>query len=139
MYNAIDLAKYIVTECYSKENPISNLQLQKILYFVQRDFLLRDDIAFLESIEAWQFGPVVPVVYYHFCGYGAMPITDKYSVNISEEDKTYIDKIVDEKSAMNPWDLVAETHKPNGAWEKVYDNGAGNHNVISIELIKEAG
>ncbi|PHU39764.1 hypothetical protein CSX00_09375 [Pseudobutyrivibrio ruminis] len=139
MYNAIDLAKYIVTECYSKENPISNLQLQKILYFVQRDFLLRDDIAFLESIEAWQFGPVVPVVYYHFCGYGAMPITDKYSVNISEEDKTYIDKIVDEKSTMNPWDLVAETHKPNGAWEKVYDNGAGNHNVISIELIKEAG
>ena len=139
MYNAIDLAKYIVTKCYDNDNPISNLQLQKILFFVQKDFLLRDDIAFLETIEAWQFGPVVPVVYYHFCGYGAMPITDKYSVNISEEDKIYIDKIIDEKSAMNPWDLVAETHKPNGAWEKVYDNGAGNHKVISVELIKEAG
>ena len=28
-----------------------------------------------DNIEAWQFGPVVPNVYDHYCGYGAMPIS----------------------------------------------------------------
>ena len=75
MYTAIDLSKYIVLKCIQDEHPISNLQLQKILYYIQKDFLSRDDLAFSDSIEAWQFGPVVPNVYYYYCGYGAMPIS----------------------------------------------------------------
>lgn len=68
MYNAIDLSKYIVSKCVTDGHPISNLQLQKILYYIQKDFLQRDEVAFSDNIEAWQFGPVVPNVYYHYCG-----------------------------------------------------------------------
>ena len=32
MYNAIDLSKYIVSKCVKDGHPVSNLQLQKILY-----------------------------------------------------------------------------------------------------------
>ena len=35
--------------------------------------------------------------------------------------------------------MVAETHKPNGAWAQIYKNGAGNHQVIPLELIKAVG
>ena len=61
-YSALDLSKYIVSKCVREHCPISNLQLQKILYYIQKDFLLRDSIAFADEIEAWQFGPVVPNV-----------------------------------------------------------------------------
>lgn len=140
MYAAIDLSKYIVSKCIADGHPISNLQLQKILYYIQKDFLSRDDIAFSDDIEAWQFGPVVPNVYYHFCGFGAMPITIPYeSATISSNDKAYVNPIVDSKRLLNPWDMVEETHKPNGAWDQIYQNGAGNHKIIPTELIKAVG
>ena len=63
MYSALNVAKYIIDKCTRENYPISNLQLQKILYYIQREFLQRGPKAFPEEIEAWQFGPVVPEVY----------------------------------------------------------------------------
>lgn len=140
MYTAIDLSKYIVLKCIQDEHPISNLQLQKILYYIQKDFLSRDDLAFSDSIEAWQFGPVVPNVYYYYCGYGAMPISSTHEIyEVDSEDKSRIDAIVEEKRRLDPWTMVAETHKENGAWDQIYKNGLGNHQIISTDLIKKVG
>ena len=140
MYSAIVISKHIVTKCINDNFPISNLQLQKILYYIQKDYLIRDSIAFSDDIEAWQFGPVVPNVYYHFCVFGAMPITNTYeSIDIEPEDLQTINRIVEEKRKLDPWDMVEETHKKNGAWDQVYQNGIGNHKVIPHSLIKEAG
>ncbi len=139
MYKAMDLAKYIVTKCAEDNQSISNLQLQKILYFIQRDFLkIQDAPAFRDDIEAWQFGPVVPNVYYNFCGYGSGLIDVQTDADLSISDAV-VDGIVIDKRSQKPWDLVEETHKPNGAWDQVYENGAGNKKVISIELIKSNG
>ena len=74
MYRAMDLANYIVDKCIKDNVPITNLQLQRILYFIQKDFLKRGSPAFSDYIEAWEFGPVVPNVYFCFCGFGTMPI-----------------------------------------------------------------
>lgn len=139
MYTAIDLSKYIVLKCKRDSHPISNLQLQKILFYIQKEFLGKGKMAFADDIEAWQFGPVVPNVYYYFCGFGAMPISmiqGEYSI---EEDKSIIDAIIEAKRSLNPWELVAETHKPGGAWDQIYRDGVGNHNVIPTELIRTEG
>lgn len=139
-YVAVNLAKYIVSKCMNENCPISNLQLQKILYYIQREYLRSDSIAFYEPIEAWQFGPVVPGVYYHFCGSGAMPIAITYdNVDIDSSDATIIDPLVNWKRSMEPWELVAETHKPGGAWAQTYCSGEGNRRVIPTSLIKEVG
>lgn len=63
MYSALNIAKYIIDKCTRERYPVSNLQLQKILYYIQREFLQLGTKAFSEEIEAWQFGPVVPAVY----------------------------------------------------------------------------
>ena len=140
MFDALDLAKYIVTKCINDGHPISNLQLQKILFYIQKDYLMRNRVAFADNIEAWQFGPVVPNVYYRFCGFGAMPITSSHTaISMAVEDSEIIDRIVEEKRALDPWELVEETHKKNGAWDLVYQNGNGNHEIISLDLIKKAG
>lgn len=39
IYDALDVAKYIVNKCTSENRPITNLQLQKILYFLQKQHL----------------------------------------------------------------------------------------------------
>ncbi len=142
MYTAMNLSKYIVTKCANDGCPLSNLQLQKILYYVQRDYLRRGEFAFADAIVAWQFGPVVPNVYYKFCGFGAMPITRKFAdfdAGISVRDLTLIDRIVEAKRALNPWEMVAETHKVGGAWDRTYRNGIGSGRVIQPELIRAEG
>ena len=55
MYSALELSKYIVTKCINDGKPISNLQLQKILYYIQRDFLKQGEPAFSDTI-VWSSG-----------------------------------------------------------------------------------
>lgn len=140
MYKAIDLANYIVDKCIKDDTPITNLQLQRILYFVQKDFLKRGYRAFSDDIEAWEFGPVVPNVYFCFCGFGAMPIFISRStvLNLST-DKSIIDSIVEAKRDLDPWVIAKETHRITSAWSKVFNNGKGSHCVIPVNLIKEMG
>lgn len=140
MYDAVELAKYIVSKCIKDERPISNLQLQKMLYYIQKEFVDNDTRAFSDEIEAWQFGPVVPNVYYFFCGSGSMPIILPYRGEEPEShDKERIEKIIVQKRSINPWDMVRDTHKEGGAWYRVYNGGLGNKQVIPISLIKECG
>ena len=138
MYKAMDLANYIVDKCIKDNVPITNLQLQRILYFVQKDFLKRGSPAFSDYIEAWEFGPVVPNVYFCFCGFSAMPIfISRDTVPNLSTDKNIIDNIVENKRSLTPWEIAKETSKITGAWSKVYDNGKGNQCIIPVDLIKE--
>ena len=100
--------------------------------------------AFIESIEAWPFGPVVPDVYYYFCGAGAMRIgvcsaPDDTILSMSENERRIIDSIIESKRTLNPWDMVAETHKQGGAWDCVYRGGYGNREIIPISDIRRLG
>lgn len=139
MYSALDIAKYIIDKCTREKHPISNLQLQKILYYIQREFLQQGIQAFSEEIEAWQFGPVVPEVYKQYCGFGALPIRMRYMVSIKPNDLTIINLIVEKKRVLNPWDLVNDTHCSGKAWDLIYRNGLGDHQIIPQTLIKNKG
>ncbi|WP_425446664.1 Panacea domain-containing protein [Dethiothermospora halolimnae] len=139
-YSALEIARYIINKCTVENSPISNLQLQKILYFLQKEYLVnRNSVLFSDEIQAWQFGPVVPEVYYQYCGFGSMAITMNYEVEIGADDISIIDRIVNEKRCKNPWDLVSETHVDGKAWAIVYRDGIGNHSIIPTELIRTRG
>lgn len=138
MYKAIDLANYIVGKCIKDNIPITNLQLQRILYIVQKDFLKRGYRAFSDDIEAWEFGPVVPNVYFYFCGFGAMPISlFRDAMPNLTSNKNIIDSIIETKRGLTPWVMAKEMRKITGAWAKVYNNGKGSHCIIPVSLIKE--
>ena len=40
-----------------------------------------------------------------------------------------------EHKSKDSWDLVNDTHKVNGAWDKIYKNGEGDRRCIPIDLI----
>ena len=141
-YRAMDVAEYIVSKCSRERHQISNLQLQKILYYIQRHFLQNQRRAlFVDDIEAWRYGPVVSDVYYRFSGFGVMTIyyTQLNPTHISAEDLSIINKIVDEKRILNPWSMVDDTHKPGKAWDMIYRGGIGNKDIIPKELIASYG
>ena len=147
IYQALDLAKYILQKCIDDSCPISHLQLQKILYYVQGEFLKEDRKAFNDPIEAWMFGPVVPSVYERYCMNGAMPIlgvpdwmkTEEDKIpEISEEVKKIVDKVAETKRALSPWDMLRATHEKDGPWDTTYADGKGNHKEIPLSLIKKS-
>lgn len=141
MYSAIDLSKYIIKKCVEDGHPISNLQLQKILFFIQKKWLsIYDFPAFCEPIQAWKFGPVVPSVYNMFCGNGAMAIMGCSSYKNEEmQEDDMLNGIIEEKRELDPWELVEETHAPGGAWDLTYSKGLGNRRTISLDAIRTYG
>ena len=141
MYSAVSLSKYVVTRCVDDGNPITNLQLQKILFFIQKAWLEKYKFpAFSEPIQAWKFGPVVPTVYYMFCGNGAMAIMQRFDgLDSNFQNDKMLNEIIEQKRTLNPWELVNETHAPEGAWAKTFKHGLGNKQTISIRDIQLYG
>lgn len=101
MYDIKDVVEYIRYRTEEIGSIINNLKLQKVLYFLQAEFLIHFGYpCFTELIEAWDFGPVIPCVYHHYKVYGAASIpyihfeTGKYFPFSKEERKT-IDEMID--------------------------------------------
>ena len=138
-YSGLYLAKYIIDKCAKDEYPISNLQLQKILYNLQKKLLKNEFVLVNDNFQAWAYGPVVPKVYFEFCSYGSMRIDEKYNVKIENQIKCIIDPIIESLRKESPWELVQKTHFEGGAWDTVYKNGRGNRDIISLELIRDLG
>lgn len=137
MYSALLVAKYIIRRCAERGKSISNLKLQKILYFVQAEFLVDlGTCCFQDAIEAWDFGPVVPIVYRAYRIYGSANIPAD-TINglrpIPCEDVERINGIVDECSEYSASQLVDITHKQS-PWRDAYFRGVNNE--ISPQSIR---
>ena len=101
MYSAETIAEYVIYYCDKKGKIMTNLKLQKILYFIQVNFLVTiDNPCFKEDIFAWGFGPVIPEVYRKYKAYGSthIPVLQNKlnGIYISEKDKPWIDEIIDD-------------------------------------------
>lgn len=156
MLPVIDVARYIVNYSNKKDYDISNLRLQKLLYFVQAYYLAFTDEhkpCFKEKIEAWDFGPVVPVAYQEFKQYGSnnIPaITNYFNVRnkniwtaekqvfsenaIPPRDKKIIESVVDQFSDYSTTSLVSITHSQD-PWLNAYVPYYNNE--ITQESIRE--
>jgi uncharacterized phage-associated protein len=73
-YTADEIARfflYLVSQDEDAGEVISNLRLQKLVYYAQGFSLaLRGQPLFVEPIEAWVHGPVVPALFHAYQVYG---------------------------------------------------------------------
>jgi uncharacterized phage-associated protein len=107
------------------ENDLTNLKLQKLLYFAQTEYYLKNNKPlFIDSIEAWEFGPVVPNVYHKYKSCGAFPITvfDNWEKanGLAKEVISFIETIWQKWGKYSASYLVELTHKNNSPWSKYY-------------------
>ena len=152
-YSALEVARHIINYANQTEQFVSALKLQKIMYFVQAEFLISNGrLCFADDIEAWDFGPVVPAVLHEFLRFGSCsipPVTHYFRDDenaffgirkvefrdrtISDEDKSVINEVVDylaDYSAVGLTDLT-QKQKP---WIDAYCRDC--QNVIPASSIR---
>lgn len=136
-YQAKDIARYIINKCQLREEPVSNMKLQGMLYYAWNNYYQETGKElFFEHFYAWTFGPVVPDVYYTYCGYGANPIRSTYDVELDEEASRVVDATIEQCKEMNTID-ISRTFKGNcKAFDTVFKEGKGAKEIIPFELTK---
>lgn len=73
---AIDAANYLVFLMSDVCDDLTNMKINKLLYYAQGYYLRKYGIPmFADSFEAWDHGPVVPSVYTKYKKYGDNSIT----------------------------------------------------------------
>ncbi|WP_300674676.1 type II toxin-antitoxin system antitoxin SocA domain-containing protein [Desulfoluna sp.] len=94
---------------------ISNLKLQKLVYYAQGYHLaLFDRPLFNEPINAWTHGPVVPVLYHRFKEYGAGAIPTPESLDLTKiptDVRELLDEVYDVLGQFSAWKLRNMTHE----------------------------
>ena len=127
-------AKYDYDMGYSDEL-ISNLKLQKLLYYAQGCTLaLTGSVLFGEEIQAWEHGPVVPVIYHKYKEYGRNGIEPDTTFNIMEIDENtteILENVYETFGQFSAWKLRDMTHEET-PWKETSKN-----QVISTESIKK--
>ncbi|EOQ39654.1 Panacea domain-containing protein [Butyricicoccus pullicaecorum] len=137
MYAATTISRHIVDYCSRTNQPISNLKLQKVLYFLWIDYYKQTGkYLFNDVFSAWQFGPVIPEVYYEFCAYGGMPIDCLYDPQqIDQEDQEIISSILKKYLPITVSKLVNLTHLPNHPWDDIFNTKHSPRGTIPFDLI----
>ncbi|BDS17298.1 DUF4065 domain-containing protein [Clostridium perfringens] len=113
MYRVVDVANYIINYSHEIGGSLTNLKLQKILYYVDAAFLVDTGSAcFYEDFEHWRHGPVVPEIYSKYRKYLNSPIEEQQEdSNISNEDREIINRVIEGNIKKDPWELVKRTHE----------------------------
>ena len=140
-HDALDVAKWFLRRnnaeaILNEADDISNLKLQKLLYYAQGICLgMTGEVLFDDSIVAWQHGPVVVSVYDKYCVYGRSGIiyTDDLAPKeeYSEAEEDILSKVYDYFGQFSAWKLRNMTHE-----EAPWQNTPKNH-VIDVALIKD--
>lgn len=111
--NMLNFAKHILAIAYENNLPVSNHQLQKIMYFTMIDQKANYDLLaqmYDEPFYVWRYGPIIPKIYRKYRIYGASSIIEKGKRNskYSIFDKSIIELLHEE-----PHSLIDESRKHN--------------------------
>ncbi|MGF7217941.1 putative phage-associated protein [Spirosoma lacussanchae] len=140
MATARDVAEYILRLADTEvgDNDVTNLKLQKLVYYVQGFHLaLHDEPLFPETIAPWQYGPVVPELYHAFKENGSFPIspTEEYqfSAEFTKEQEDLIREVFNVYGQFSAWKLRDMTHQES-PWIEANDGGKAE---ISQDSMKD--
>lgn len=98
MYQTLTIANYVLEYAKKHQYGLSVLQLMKVLYFVQAQFLANTGKPlFDEPIIAEDYGPVEKSVWNKYSVYGNawIPVTTQQNTSIAKEHTNDIDWTID--------------------------------------------
>lgn len=138
--SALVVADYILWKRAQEDISTTTLDILKLVYLSHGWFLGIHGIPLIiEAVEAWAYGPVVPVVYEKFKSYRGNPI-DIVPVNSSDRmdarQVDVIDETVHAYREFSSWELSAVTHKPGSPWHQIYSRD-DIWSIIPNFIIKE--
>ena len=107
------IAQFVVAFFQASGDPVSNLKLQKLLYYIQGWHMALNDgePAFAGTFQAWVHGPVCPDVYHQYKGYRWNPIIEEaHMPDLDVKLKAHIQEVLNEYGADSGWQLERRTH-----------------------------
>jgi uncharacterized phage-associated protein len=151
MHDVRSLANFVLEVASEEEVPVTNLAINKIVYFLYVDYLLTFNKRLTEAkIEAWEHGPVFRELYSSFKAFRDNPIelfamkidpksgvSVKCEVNLTADEHEFLEPITRRLLSLSASKLRALSHLEGGPWHCVWSH-AGRVNVgmrISDEVI----
>ena len=158
-FPAAAVANEFLTIAKAQNKDLTPLKLQKLVYFAHGWYLaLTGEPLILETIQAWQYGPVIPALYREFRDYGNgtigtpavrsefkggrftmfVPQLDTYGQKKEEVDRArqVIGKVWEIYGGFSSIRLSNATHVPGGPWERVYKEGSKSIPIPNEEIRK---
>lgn len=150
-YSAKAVANYILDAAKKKKIEVSNMKLQKLVFFAHAAWMKDERKRLIEDpVMAWPYGPVIPAIYHEFKKFGNSPIThrafdikiegdpDSWDFEIVEpvipetdtETREYLDGILDRFGKYDALKLSAASHADGGAWEKTVTKAKAEHGGV---------
>ena len=119
---------------------LSQLQMQKILYIAHMYYMgMKDEPLVIGHFEAWDYGPVHPLLYHRLKIYGADPVPPEAlffapSIDTTHPSIYYLDAAVTQLDLNK---LVAITHWEQGAWARNYKAGSTGVRIPNKDIQEE--
>jgi uncharacterized phage-associated protein len=147
-YDARSVSNLLLQYGREQGAPLSNLSLQKVLYFAHGLYLTRYGKPLVEGyFEAWENGPVHPLVYHAFKSHGANAIEGfaarldlrtrtrlPVEAPLREEIRHFIREVARTYGRMSPGQLVGWSHRKNAPWEAVVGSGPDRTSRFGLRI-----
>lgn len=150
-YDVRSIANWFIRRFASSGTLVTNLSLNKIVYFAFERFLVERSVLLSKAkIEAWAHGPVFREIYHSLKNYGDTPVTDeikKFSVRerklvpasdaLQASDEEYLEELARTYGRLSAGQLVDLSHRANEPWAAIWHyRGSTNPGMeISVETI----
>lgn len=135
-YDARQVANFILDLCDRRQRQITNLSLQKVVYFCHVWSLIELDRPLLRhNFEAWKYGPVIQYLYRDFRDFDRSPIsarsmsldplTGKYIVvnyDFDSETQALLSRVANFYTQLSASELVRLSHVTDGPWHHVWNH-----------------
>jgi len=141
MSNAKSLAaaQYILRQRQAAQDALTPMQLIKLVYIAHGYMLGKYGKPLLdESVEAWQYGPVVPSVYHAVKFFRSSPVTFVPGASdypFTQEERETMESIARNYGPHSGVVLSAATHQPETPWNQTWCM-FGKNADISNDLIE---
>lgn len=138
-YRAVDIARRMVQLSIEKKLWITNLQLQKILYFTWADYYREHGERLFEDepFEAWKYGPVVNDVYYEYwLNVSRLIFFTKEPENDMSGVSDFLLQSLERYHEMKTSELMDMVHEEGSPWMRCYK--PGKNEKIPFSLIERS-
>lgn len=133
MLSCFDIANYFLAKAKLNDDTISNLKLQKLVYYSQGFHLaIFEKPLFSEKIYAWAHGPVIKELYAKYSSFGSDCIESSEEIDLKKykefnaELLDLLDQIFDIYGQFSAWKLRNMTHE-EPPWKNTPPNNEITH------------
>lgn len=141
----LDNSYYMIKLFLDNDEEITNLKLQKLMYFVEAYYMVKNldqSELFSSNWNAWNYGPVNKVLYKHYKKFGSMPISLNDAEleegrNLPSKNKEYITKVYNIFHNFSAFELVTLTHLDGSPWSKIYAKNQLNQ-IYDFEQLNDS-